>query len=148
MVLVWPLPEPGLIHTLRSREEIFFALLSAVDIGLFPPYAETLLEGQPLRLLSVNSVDKTPAKTLATKELRPALDVRLALDMSQIERLPMHVTTAMGWQLLPALQDRLGGQFESVILYRQLTYPLTTGRKLSNCLLYKEGALFSAVTWK
>lgn len=147
ITLVWPLPVPGLFLTLRSREETFCPALGSGHWSL--PAMSRNPGGGPDPAASFHEqCGQDPCKNICDKKLKPGRDVWFALDASQTGRLPECIMMAVGWQLLLALQDGLCGQFERVILYRQLAYPPTTRRKLSNCLLCEQGALFSAVTWK
>lgn len=149
MILRWLLPEPVLILSERR----LFSLLLAVDTGSFFS-GHSSCHGQKLwRRASPwasyhEHCGQDPCKNTCDKKLKPMLDVQFVLGAFQIGRLPEHSVMVVSWQPSLRLQGGLGGQFKHVILYCQLAYPPTTGRKLSDCPLCEQGALFSAVTWK
>lgn len=146
MALTWPLPDPGLILTLRSTEKIFHPTLSSRHCSL-PTMCRNPGGGTAPVAYFHEQCGQNPSKNTCDRVEASAwhTDCSGCLPDGKSARARRD---GNGLAASPALQEELGGQFESVILYGRLADPPTTDRKLSKCLLCKEGALFSAVTWK
>lgn len=103
--LVWPLSEPGIILTVRSRK--IFCPSCSRDHRSPPTRCRIPGEGQTLQSLPMSRVDRS-LQEHPWEGLGMTLDLWL-VPSGQTDR---HCLCALGWQLPPAPQPGLGVQFK------------------------------------
>lgn len=136
MALTWPLPDPGLILTLRSTEKIFCPTLSSRHWSL-PTMCRNLGGGAAPVAYFHEQCGQDPCKNTCDKELRPALDTRIALGVSQMERVPVHVVMAMGWQLPRPSRRSLVGNLKVLFYMGDLQTLLPPAESCQNAYYVK-----------